>query len=372
MNIQTIQKELDYYRKFTPVNFKQERERFFAAYSKDTPYNPAFRYHDSLEIEDYGDIKKCLAQQRGKDVIIDAFLDLYQDVSDMMIAWKKADYQTVSMLSGEIFGSTDDLALNNCKKKLKEYLEALSDFEAVHDAGDIAKRFEEEFKKRNFRGWTIEYNVANGGNVSIYEVEKKVVIRTDAKERAPGLECLISHELDGHAFQAFNAMDNDKYREWFLSYIGTERQYEGYATFVEINNLPQAHLLCDVSEYLAFMIAAAIAQEATFYDTFKEMHGLCGDEDFSFYTAYKAKRGFCDTAKPGAFQKESCYLFGAMDIIALVEEDETNFFKLSEGCFPLSVTHLMPARRPTWIGLTGFNTDNHDFIKREMEEIQKG
>jgi hypothetical protein len=84
----------------------------------------------------------------------------------------------------------------------------------------------------------------------IYETEKRGGIRTGATKTKISLECALSHELDGHAIQAFNAMANKRYNKWFLSYLGKERQYEGYATFIEIINLSIAHVKCELENFL--------------------------------------------------------------------------------------------------------------------------
>ncbi len=49
MNFEKIQKELDYYQKFTPVNFSDERTKFFESVKKNQPYNPLFQYNDKLD-----------------------------------------------------------------------------------------------------------------------------------------------------------------------------------------------------------------------------------------------------------------------------------------------------------------------------------
>ena len=51
MNFGKIQKELDYYQKFSPVNFAEERTTFFECLKKNQPYNPLFRYNDRLDVK---------------------------------------------------------------------------------------------------------------------------------------------------------------------------------------------------------------------------------------------------------------------------------------------------------------------------------
>jgi hypothetical protein len=60
MNFDKIQTELDYYQKFTPVNFAEERTTFFQCFKKNQPYNPLFRYKDRLDVKDYETEKKVV------------------------------------------------------------------------------------------------------------------------------------------------------------------------------------------------------------------------------------------------------------------------------------------------------------------------
>jgi len=369
MIFQKIQKELDYYQKLIPTNFAEERAKFFECLKIKVPYNPVFEYNDKLEVADYEEIKKTLKKQRGRDAIINLFLNVHLAVADLMIAWKKNEYTDISILSGELFGSAKDFDLSRAEILYKKLHRLLPQNTEVYKDKQIGQKFKEEFKKRNLEGWRLEYNEANGGNVSIYEVEKKVVIRTGAVETKVGVECILAHELDGHALQAFNAMADRCYGQWFLSYLGIERQYEGFATFVVINKLSISHINRELKHNLALMIATAYAQRSSFWNTFQKMYQICADKYISFFAAYKAKRGFRDTSRSGCFQKENAYLLGTLDIIRLVEEAEENFSKLSQGCFPLAALRHVSSKRPKWISIDNFNQANIDYFKRNMKAI---
>jgi hypothetical protein len=371
MNFQKIQRELDYYNKFIPVNFAEERKIFFECVRTNEPYNPVFRYHDKLKVKDYEDIKVSLKKEKGKDAIVDEFLNVHLDVADMMIAWKNKNYADISIISGQLFGTVDDFNLDQAIKLYQDLKILSPDSKVIYNHKQLGASFLEELKKRNLSGWVIEYNEASAGNVSIYETEKKVGIRTGATESKLSWECALCHELDGHAYQAFNAMANEHYRKWFLSYLGTERQYEGYATFVAINNLSTPHIKSELKEGLILMIATALAQRSSFFKTYQKIYNLCGDKNFSFYAAYKAKRGFQDTAQPGCFQKENSYLLGALEIISLVEDNEENYYKLSQGCFPLSALRLISDRQLIWSGIKDFNLQNLNHFKILMNRVKR-
>jgi len=371
MDLEKIQKELDYYQKFTPVNYTEERIKFFEHVKKGHPYNPSFQYKDKLDVKDYEEIKITLSKEKGRDAIIDEFLSVYKDIVDMMTAWKTNNYQDISCVSGKLFGSIEDFDLLRAMRVYKRLRVVSQTAEELHNDRQIGARFLKELKERNLEGWVIEYNAANGGNVSIYETEKRLVIRTGATETKLGLECAISHELDGHAAQAFNAMANPSYSKWFLSYLGTERQYEGYATFIEINNLSIAHINSELESFLVLMIATALAQRSSFYEIYQEIYKLCEDRDFSYLAAYKAKRGFRDTAQAGCFQKENSYLLGAIENVKLVEENKENYYRLSQGCFPLSAIELISKKRPKWSIIKDLNKENLEYFKHTMKRIMK-
>jgi hypothetical protein len=370
MNFDYIQRELDYYKKFRPTNFVEEKARFFAHIKRNESYNPFFYYSDNLEVKDYKEIKEALQKESGSDLIINEFLKVHLDVADMMIAWKQKDYETLSNISGKIFGSTNTFDINKAVENYKQLTSLVVEPAEVYNDEQVGEKFKEEFAKRKLEGWLIEYHEASGGNVSIYESEKKIVIRTGSTETKQGLECVLAHELDGHAVQAFNAMSNKRYAKWLLSYLGTEKQYEGYATFVVINNLSIAHINSELAYNLALIIATSQAQRSSFYETYQRIYELCRDEDFSFSAAYKAKRGFQDTARFGCFQKENAYSLGALEIVALVEQSEENYFRLLQGCFPLSAIRFVDGKEPKWLSVKNFNKENQAYFKKMMNMIQ--
>jgi hypothetical protein len=371
MKFTQIQKELDYYKKFTPINFSEERTRFFEHFGKNEPYNPVFTYSDPLTPEDYEDIKGVLKTEKDTDPVINEFIRVYMDVVDMMIAWKQDNYEELSIISGKIFGSTAEFDITQTIRQYKKLRISTPSPPEGYSDQQIGKIFLEEFKKRKLKGWIVEYHEASGGNVSIYESDKKVVIKTGAVETRLGMECVLCHELDGHANQAFNAMSNTRYRKWLLSYLGTEKQYEGYATVVVINNLSTPHIISELIYNFILIIAAAQAQTSSFYETFQVIYKLCNDKNVSFSAAYKAKRGFQNTAQPGCFQKENAYVLGALEIIKLIEKSIDNYYRLSQGCFPLSAIRFITRQKPQWMSINDLNRENLEYFKAKMKTIKK-
>jgi hypothetical protein len=62
-------------------------------------------------------------------------------VADLMIAWKKINYTDVSILSGELFGSTKDFDLNRAEKLFEKLRRLLPQSADIYRDKQIAKNF---------------------------------------------------------------------------------------------------------------------------------------------------------------------------------------------------------------------------------------
>lgn len=372
MNLQKITGELDYYKKFIPNNYNQEMNEFFRALNRGRIYNPIFKYDDKLNASDYTRIKHAIEKSRGEDRIINQFVEVYSSVADMMAARQNDIYDEITRISGELFGDYKDLdeeAAIDFYKTNKGF--AYSNQHKVYSDKQLAARAFKELEKWGMLDWQVEYNGVGGSEVQIYEHEKKIVIKSGTKLPKPSIERIVCHEVVGHALQHFNGEANKKYSDWFTAYIGTEKQYEGLAVFTEIHNLEKTHIDYIFGRYVLFIIATSIAARSDFYEVYQKVYELCGDQEFSFFTAYKTKRGFRDTAKPGCFQKENSYIFGTRDIINLVQEDEDNYDKIISGLFPLSAMPLIDKPKNKWVGINMLNSDNEKYFSENIDPIFK-
>ncbi len=360
-----IQKELDYYQKFIPLNYESEKDAFFQKQKKGIPYNPVFEYQDPLTVKNYHEIRVFLVNSKGADRIINHFLDRYVLVTDLMIAWKEDNYPGMTQLSGTLFGSYCQLDLPKAVERYKRVVSLdHSTQENLYCDEEIGCFFLKYFSQMGLSGWSIEYPITSGSEVSIYELEKKVVIRKGTVAGQAGLERIICHEIVGHAFQAFNAMETGHpYTDWLTTYLGTETQYEGWAVFTEVNNLKQHHIIPIIRRYLFFMIATAMASELSFDKVYSRLFELSSDQEFSFFAAAKAKRGFSDTSVHGCFQKENSYLTGALMVIDLVRKNLENLNKLSLGVFPFTALNDIQAQdEPAWASVKQVNHANIEFF----------
>jgi hypothetical protein len=372
MTIQKINKELDYYEKLQALNYNEERKRFFKAVENGVEYNPQFRYRDDNNLEKYLALKRIISNFRGEDPLINEYINIFEKVTDLMISWQKDNYEEITEISGDLFGSYKDL---DYKKVLAVYQALDSKYFnqplRLYKGKKVYKEFERALNKEGLDGWTIEFNEAMPGGVAIYELDKKIFLKKTVTYNEIKLSQTIAHEIKGHAYQAFNAElpHNQKYRDWLIGYLGTEKQYEGLAIFTEINHQKEKYIAATLHFYILMLLANIKAVNSTFFEIFSWLSQYTEDSDIAYNMTIRTKRGFRDTSKRGCFQKENAYIFGCYEIAKLVKTDIKNYNKIIQGIFPLSVIEYIKDTEVKWVGIEELNWQGIEFFIKYFEEI---
>ena len=369
MDINIIQKKLDYYKKFLPINFESEKKKFYTTLAQRRTYSPIFKYRDVTSLKQYQFIHDQLRNSHDQDPVISRFIELYQKIALLLIAWKKADYQKLTVISGSIFGSYEKLNLKKTINQYNKIKKLLQQEKSLYSSKQLAKKILAILKENGIKNWSIEYSSSHGTEVSIYELEKKIIIKPNHYFSEIELNRIICHEIRGHAFQTFNALKNRKYSILFTNYLGTELNYEGLAIFTEISELPSIYIIRIINRYLLFMIAIKTASESSFYHTYKVVYNLCKDQEFSFMAVYRAKRGFKNTSEKGTLQIDNSYLFGALQILRLIKKDKNNYLKIIQGSFPLSAIQYINPQREKWVAVKQLNHKNINLFCKTLEPI---
>lgn len=149
---------------------------------------------------------------------------------------------------------------------------------------------------------------------------------------------LLDHEIGTHHLRSLNQQNlsnrskekiNKRRIGWQLA---TE---EGLASLGNHIHYTKCDLL-----FIPSMLyyAVCIAQESSFWDTFKALIKYCTDFDDCWLQTIRVKRGIVDTGKVGAFCKDQATFDGAMRI--LEQRDTINFPALFAGKVSLETYRL--------------------------------
>jgi hypothetical protein len=374
--IEQIHNHLDYYEKFIPTNYSEEKQKFFNALKKKRKHNPQFAYaDDSTSIFKYLRIKKDLnrIRKKQKDKIIAQFINTYQQVADILIAWRENNYRGVTEKSGKLFGSYKQVNLDKVREVYKQLKYDYSkEYSPLLDAEETGKIFLDELKKDGLKNWQVKYQADLPSEIMIFESRKTIVIKSDVKMTKEKLTRFMHHEIKGHTYQTMNALTaSQKYYDWYLGYIGTEPQYQGLALFTIINNLSMKHTADTIARYLLFILANGLAATKSFYDVYQEIYKISGSKDFAWLTALRSKRGWRDTSKSGCFQKDNSYILGCLKVIQAVKKDKNNYTKLLQGSFPLSALPYVTRKTVKWKSVDSINESINEFVNQVGKVILK-
>lgn len=297
-----------------PINTGTEKEKFL----KNKNYNPKFEYQT---FDNLSQVKKNLlrvnpdASWMGK--LVGERRDTMLKKIEMLLNRKSEKFTKNSI---ELFGKPDKklVSFANEEIKLQDELEIKN--LSHNDARRIISRALNENRLDN---WKIQVREDMSATAKVDTAEKVVYIKQGEKFSTAGIERLIVHELQSHAFRMENSV-RQKYKLFqmgFPYYLETE---EGLAAF---NEEKIGYLLHNrISRtYAGRVLAVNLALEKSFSDVFAELSRHFSEEDAWILTV-RAKRGLLNTSAAGGFTKDFLYLSGKLKIKNFVKKKGNDGF----------------------------------------------
>lgn len=365
LKVKMLHKLLDYYRHFIPTNYQQEKTNFFSLLKVGRNYDPQFKYRYIYPQQRVESIIKSIER---RDPVSDGFIHLYLLVSELFNAWTKQDYKKLTRLSGNIFGSSAKISL---KKMVNLYTSIHNEptQSISYSAHDVKRLIRQRLRRLRLIGWKIIFSDAEGTEAALYAHKKLIILKPNLRLSQQEVDRLVVHEIQGHAFQAFNTLYLSKGLTWLQGYIGTEQQYEGLALFTEINLLDKQSITQVIKRYILFMIAIRVALKHPFHGVYRTIYKLTSDSELSFMAAYRSKYGFQNTSRSGSMQLDNAYLLGTLGLIRCLGENKQNYQKVISGSFPLSIINWIPTTKNRWVAVKRFNKKNIQFFCSLLQSL---
>ncbi|MBU2496717.1 MAG: flavohemoglobin expression-modulating QEGLA motif protein, partial [Nanoarchaeota archaeon] len=246
-----IWKQFDF--NIDPSNAETEKEKFL----KNRDYSPKFEYLRVLNLEHF---KKNLLNIKTDNSWIGKLIkERIENILKKVEMLSNRNNESFTKSSVQLFGKPSKETTDEAKKllQLREELEIKNLF--CTDARRIISRALVENK---LRGWRVELRDDMSATAKVDSADRIVCIKTGEKFSGSGIERLIVHELQTHAFRLENAR-LQKYKLFqigFPNYLVTE---EGIAT---LNEEKAEYLLNDKIKklYAGRIIAVNLALEKGF------------------------------------------------------------------------------------------------------------
>lgn len=271
----------------TPVNLKQEKEKFFASPN----YHPVFHYIWQDKVFDpIFSIKlkyplwEAIKTQNTQGIVKSA-QDLFEvDINDKILTTAKKDTQIIGQSS-------------------------------IGSAIEIAKLFQVAFNEFDL-DYSIQIATDSGFNIRPRHVDKQIIISQDIHFDYFSMEAEVHHELV-HVVRYRNGKHNEIKRS--QRFLPTE---EGLASWCQDNTNDDNGLAQHAMEY----VASSVGIKGSLRGVFDCLRDLGMTKELAWKRACRHKFGFVDTKSPGDILKPAMYYQNEIKVGQLSPTEKLRLF----------------------------------------------
>ncbi|EKD49309.1 MAG: ketopantoate hydroxymethyltransferase [uncultured bacterium] len=304
--ITNTNKKLPHLSHLVPINFNEERKKFF----KEKNYNPQFTYEAPFA-NDLDLLRTRLEKIKLDNSVLGKIFDKkkseVQKKIELIQSIGKEDFTKKSIaLHGEPSDELIEYASGNFENKnISKKVESFLSF------GETLKIIKNKLDDTGIKYKLVTANELPA-RIKITTTEKITLIniRNDVKFKKNDLLGTLAHEIDTHLFRHENGklQPYKIFSEGFAEYQTTE---EGLAVYNKERNYKNPRKF-DTKALNVLAIKDALTE--SFCDVYKNLRKLGVLPKTAFGITYKTKRGLSDTSKAGAFTKNYIYLKGKLMI----------------------------------------------------------
>jgi len=285
-----------------PINLESEKEKFFKNFNT----NPQFEYPD-LKFDPLELIEELNKIETDNSPLGELFEEKRLEILKKVSLLESIDEEDFSNISEELFGKPTKEDVDFCDKRLKD-LNIRSIYKEQSNLTSLEAKviFEDVFKKYKLTNWKVKIKEGIVADC-VAGKHNALFIKKDAHFSDQRIKSLIVHEIETHILTAENGKNQpyEIFNRGLADYLITQ---EGLAIF-NVENQNTETFKRNYKFYL-HVIGIHQALKSSFVETFEALlkYGVSIEE--AFRSTLKAKRGFCDTEKEGAFTKDYIYYNG--------------------------------------------------------------
>jgi len=285
----------------TPVNFEEEKEKFF----KSKTYSPQYVY----EKKDFKNTSKQISSliKQAEKFYIPRDLKKYlleyaNNLKALLFVFETIGTKYFANAAEQLIDWDED-EIKNGHKLLPEmiYAEDGLDFQ---NAPSIKKLFAQTIEKYGIKNYPVVIDSFNGH--IIRDEPNKLIVGSKVKRTKNNVKRLIVHEVESHALQRYNLKLLDNQLLNLITFKDEVLYSEGLAVHNEIRT--KTITKNALNTYIARLTAVELKNES-FRKIFNILKKSIPDEN-AFITTYRLKRGLSNTQFPGGFTKDAAYLLG--------------------------------------------------------------
>lgn len=318
-----IKKSLPITPHLTPVNFEEERRKFFNSKT----YNPQFQY----VIQDIKNQEKKILELKARVLKLDISQELNDYLLECIIDLELLNHTRKSIGTPLFADYATDLFANELEETFHEqFIPKNFEFEnegkgELMNAKAIRERFMSVLNNYNLKDYTVEI-IQNGPIITAGP--NRIVLGEKIKRYENNVNCLIIHEVESHALQFYNIREAKNPLLPLMKFSKVRVWSEGLAVFNEV----QTKLLTK-SKYTTYLkrFEAVKMINNSFRDIYEYIAESMPPKE-AYKIAFRVKRGLSDTGIPGGFPKDLVYILGYLKVDEYVKKGNSraHFYRVQD------------------------------------------
>lgn len=306
-----------------PVNFEEEKEKFFNSRT----HNPQFVY----VIKDIKNHEKKILDLKSKILKLDIPQELNDYLLEYIIDLELLNHTRKSIGTPHFADYATDLFASELEETFHEqFIPKNFEFEnegkgKLMDAREIKEAFIKILENYNLKDYHVEI-IANGPIITAGP--NRIVLGEKIKRYENNVNCLIIHEVESHALQFYNIRQTHNPLLRLMKFSKVRVWSEGLAVFNEV----QTKLLTK-SKYNTYLkrFEAVKMINNSFREIFEYISESIPPKE-AFKIAFRVKRGLSDTSLPGGFPKDLVYILGYLKVDEYVKNgnSRSHFYRIQD------------------------------------------
>lgn len=294
----------------TPINFEEEKTKFFSS----DIYNPVYYYSPTKTDGLYKEIQSLYEELNDINISNDLkyyFRSALQSLSTDIDLLDTIGTDGFADVAADIF-QFENLNSNSFLKEVINIKFNEPDNCTLYSADEIAQKFQEYIDDLN-----VDYKVTvDSFNKHIIRVgAHSLVIGEKVRRFCKNIDRLIVHEIESHILQRYNMKNTANPLLRVIPRPTMSIWGEGIAVYNEINS---GTITRGTFENYYYRLKAVENINLSFREIFKLLSNYVNPEK-AFLITYRVKRGMRDTSHPGGFGKDASYLLGYKTVKDYIE-----------------------------------------------------
>ncbi|MFH1263473.1 MAG: tyrosine/phenylalanine carboxypeptidase domain-containing protein [Pseudomonadota bacterium] len=298
-----------------PVNSREEREKFLAAWEDGKTYQPVFEYNP-LPATLPGS-KKRLADLTFGTTALEVCFDRVR--AEYLLRLELAESRgtpAITLKAMQLYGTPNDAVVKEAIRLL-DSVPAADEPTTTVGVKALATEIREKLRADRIEGWDVVEDPLTITFAEADSAHHKVRLLPGIVISGKMLDRLLHHVVEVHVYRAANG-ERQPLRAFSLGLDGYIETEEGLALVLEER---LGLLIPPIQRRLAGrMLAAALAPKHSFFDMFRRLVKFFSPEE-AYTITVLSKRGLRETHEPGGYVRDHIYSSGTKKIKDLTADE---------------------------------------------------